>query len=143
MESTVEQVKEAAEFLLSGRRERAPATRLLLVGYSYGSIICASASATIPQAVGVVSIAPPIGVSQLLFLFSGNYHLEQARRRTDLPQLLVMGDNDNFTSQATFFDVIKQMNKESTTSAVVKGADHFFRGQEKELMDILGAYSRS
>ena len=137
----VEQVKEAAEYLLSGRRQSAPATRLLLVGYSYGSIVCGSASATIPQVVGVASFAPPIGVRHWLFLFNGNYHLEQARRRTDLPQLLVIGDQDNFTSEESFLCVIKQMNPESATGAVMKGADHFFRGQEKDLMDILGTHS--
>jgi alpha/beta superfamily hydrolase len=137
----VEQVKEAAEYLLSGRRQSAPATRLLLVGYSYGSIVCGSASASIPQVVGVASFAPPIGVRHWLFLFNGNYHLEQARRRTDLPQLLVIGDQDNFTSEESFLEVIKQMNPESATGAVMKGADHFFRGQEKDLMDILGTHS--
>jgi len=134
----VEQVKEAAEYLLKGRGQMAPATRLLLVGYSYGSIICASASAGIPQVVGVASIAPPIGVRHWLYLFNGNYHLEQARRRSDLPQLLIIGDQDNFTSEDAFLDVIRQMNPDTATGAVMKGADHFFRGQEKDLMDILG-----
>jgi len=136
----VEQVKEAAEFLLTGshRRQTSPPSRLLLIGYSYGSIISASASATIPQVVGVASIAPPIGVRHWLFLFNGNYHLEQARKRPDLPQLLVLGDKDNFTSEESFMEVVKRMRQESTTGAVLKGADHFFRGREKDLMDILG-----
>ena len=141
---TVEQVKEAAEFLLKGnhqgrRKGKAP-VRLLLVGYSYGSIVAASASAGIPQVIGVISIAPPIGVRHWLFLFNGNYHLEQARKRPDLPQLLIIGDQDNFTSEGDFMAVVKSMRQESTTGAVLKGADHFFRGREKDLMDILGMY---
>lgn len=137
----VDQVREAAEFLLQGkfsRRRSSPPNRLLLVGYSYGSIISASASASIPQVVGVASIAPPIGVRQWLFLFNGNYHLEQARKRSDLPQLLVIGDEDNFTSEDDFMDVVRKLDKDSATGAVLKGADHFFRGREKDLMDILG-----
>lgn len=137
----VEQVKEAAEFLLQGRhgdhREEAP-TRLLLVGYSYGSLISASASASIPQVIGVASIAPPLGVRHWLYLFNGNYHLEQARKRPSMPQLLIIGDEDNFTSEDDFMDVVQQMHQETTTGAVLKGADHFFRGREKDLMDILG-----
>lgn len=137
----VEQVKEAAEFLLRGshsrRHGRCP-NRLLLVGYSYGSIIAASASSSIPQVIGVASIAPPIGVRHWLYMFNGNYHLEQARRRQDMPQLLVIGDEDNFTSERAFMDVVKAMRQETTTGAVLKGADHFFRGREKDLMDILG-----
>lgn len=138
----MEQVKEAAEFLLKGnfhgRRQSTAPIRLLLVGYSYGSIIAASASASIPQVIGVASIAPPIGVRHWLFLFNGNYHLEQARKRPDIPQLLVIGDEDNFTSETAFMEVVRSMRQESTTGAVLKGADHFFRGREKDLMDILG-----
>jgi alpha/beta superfamily hydrolase len=136
----VEQVKEAAEFLLRGRfnRRSTPPNRLLLVGYSYGSIISASASASIPQVIGVASIAPPLGVRHWLFLFNGNYHLEQARKRPDLPSLMVMGDKDNFTSESAFMEIVKTMPQESTTGAVLKDADHFFRGREKDLMDILG-----
>ena len=139
----MEQVKEAAEFLLTGnygRRHSTPPIRLLLVGYSYGSIIAASASASIPQVVGVASIAPPIGVRHWLFLFSGNYHLEQARKRLDLPHLFVIGDQDNFTSETAFMDVVKSMRQETTTGALLKDADHFFRGREKDLMDILGTW---
>eukprot|EP00934_Nitzschia_sp_Nitz4_P001049 Nitzschia sp. Nitz4//scaffold126_size65214//44436//45295//NITZ4_006160-RA/size65214-snap-gene-0.53-mRNA-1//1//CDS//3329534701//1049//frame0 len=138
----VDQVKEAAEFLLSGsyhkRRKSRPPTRLLLVGYSYGSIISASASASIPQVIGVVSIAPPLGVRHWLYLFNGNYHLEQAKKRVDMPQLLVIGDRDNFTSEPAFLEVVGAMNQRTATGAVLKGADHFFRGREKDLMDILG-----
>lgn len=138
----MEQVREAAEFLLNGKyhgkRQSTPPVRLLLVGYSYGSIVAASASASIPQVIGVASIAPPIGVRHWLYLFNGNYHLEQARKRPDLPQLLVIGDQDNFTTEEAFMDVVKSMRQDSTTGAVLKGADHFFRGREKDLMDILG-----
>lgn len=108
------------------------------MGYSYGSIIAASASASIPQVIGVASIAPPIGVRHWLFLFNGDYHLEQARKRPDMPQLLVIGDEDNFTSEDAFMDVVRAMDQDSATGAVLKGADHFFRGREKDLMDILG-----
>lgn len=38
--------------------------------------------------------------------------------------------------------VVQQMNQKTATGAVLKGADHFFRGREKELMDILGACNR-
>eukprot|EP00980_Cylindrotheca_fusiformis_P003616 scaffold812_cov124-Cylindrotheca_fusiformis.AAC.8 len=82
----IDQVKEMADILLSGssssgstttstpwnrptskeedqqqqKQQRFP-TRILLVGYSYGSIICGSASAKIPQCIGTVWIAPPFG----------------------------------------------------------------------------------
>jgi alpha/beta superfamily hydrolase len=138
----VEQVKEAADFLLTGQFSRSsnPPNRILLVGYSYGSIVSASASCDIPEVVGVASIAPPLGVRHWLFLFNGNYHLEQARKRGNVPQLMVMGSEDNFTSERVFMDIVKAMAQKSTTGAVLKGADHFYRGREKDLMDILGTY---
>jgi alpha/beta superfamily hydrolase len=51
---------------------------------------------------------------------------------------MVMGDKDNFTSESAFMEIVKTMPQESTTGAVLKDADHFFRGREKDLMDILG-----
>jgi alpha/beta superfamily hydrolase len=139
----VEQVREAADFLLQGQSSHStnPPNRILLVGYSYGSIIAGSASCSIPECVGVASIAPPLAVRHWLFFFNGNYHLEQARKRRDLPQLTVMGSEDNFTSETVFMDIVKTMPQKSTTGAVLKGADHFFRGREKDLMDILGTYT--
>jgi hypothetical protein len=143
------QVEEAAKFLL-GEEHLSPQERvnddvvvvvpkyILLVGYSYGSIISASASASIPTCIGVVSIAPPLAVRHWLYVFHGNYHLEQAKKRKDLPRLMVIGSDDNFTSEEMFQEVVKKFPEESTTGAVLKGANHFFKGREKELIDILG-----
>ena len=148
----VDQVQEASQFLVSGayakykqhaehRTLSRPPTRILLVGYSYGSIVSASASSQIPECIGVASVAPPLGVRHWLFMFHGNYHLDQAASRSDLPQLMIMGSKDNFTSEDVFMDIVKgRMSQASTTGAVLKGADHFFRGREKDLMDILGTY---
>lgn len=136
----VEQVKEAADFLLHGQFSHTsnPPNRILLVGYSYGSIITASASSSIPECIGAISIAPPLAVRHWMFFFHGNYHLDQAKKRQNLPQLMIMGSDDNFTSESCFMSIVKTMPQKSTTGAVLKGADHFFRGREKDLMDVLG-----
>ena len=154
----VDQVREAANFLLTGqhlqgktsssasksKEATSPKTEnsmspkyILLVGYSYGSIISASASANIPQCVGTVMISPPLAVRHWLYMFSGNYHLEQARRR-GVPLLMMIGSKDNFTAENAFMNVVNTMPQNSTTGAVLKEADHFFRGREKDLMDIMG-----
>jgi uncharacterized protein len=149
----VDQVIEAADFLLQGTHQNLKndaagndnmtTTKdlprfIFLVGYSYGSIISASSSVSIPRCVGVVSIAPPLAVRHWLFLFHGNYHLEQSRKRKDLPRLFVIGSEDNFSSESLFMDIVNSMPERATTGAVLKGADHFFHGREKDLMDILG-----
>jgi alpha/beta superfamily hydrolase len=145
----VQQVEEAAKFLL-GEEHLSPQKKLdddvivpkyiLLVGYSYGSIISASASSSIPTCIGVVCIAPPLAVRHWLYVFHGNYHLEQAKKRQVL-RLMVIGSEDNFTSEKIFQEVVKTFPEESTTGAVLKGADHFFQRREKDLMDILGKKS--
>lgn len=157
----VQQVKEAADFLVQGghlydheasshppqlqpaasnipRNTKAPKS-ILLVGYSYGSIISASASVKIPQCIGVAMISPPLAVRHWLYLFHGNHHLEQARK-SGLPLLLILGSRDNFTGEDAFMEVVHSMPTATTTGAVLKEADHFFRGREQDLMDVMGTF---
>lgn len=144
--SQVLQVEEAARFLLEGRhlltssssKDASPPSCILLVGYSYGSLITASASATIPRCIGCISIAPPISVAHWLLCFHSNHHMNRARHRTLLPRLLVLGSRDNFTSEASFQEFVASFPTTTTTGAILKGADHFFAKREKDLMSILG-----
>jgi alpha/beta superfamily hydrolase len=141
----IDQIQEAANFLLAGQHfgkaptsaGRKPPSYVLLVGYSYGSILSGAASAKIPRCVGVAMISPPLAVRHWLYMFAGNRHLDQCRKR-GLPLLMMIGSKDNFTSEQAFMDVVQTMPKQTTTGAVLKDADHFFRGREKDLMDILG-----
>ena len=139
----VTQVEEAAEFLLDGGHLRdsnspnKPPSYILLVGYSYGSLITASASASIPKCIGCISIAPPVSVQHWLLCFNGSYHSSQAHKRKSLPRLFVLGSRDNFTSEQAFRDLVASYSKTTTTGAVLKGADHFFRHREKDLMSIV------
>lgn len=149
----VAQVKEAADFLLEGRHLDSPSQvqsaskstpqppkYILLVGYSYGSIISASASIQIPQCIGVAMLSPPLAVRHWLYLFHGNYHLEQARK-SGRPLLMIIGSHDNFTAESAFMDVVESMPTSTTTGAVLKDADHFFRGREQDLMDVMGKFN--
>lgn len=152
----VSQVEQAADYLLSGKHLKQqqqqqqdeddepslskPPSYILLCGYSYGSLICASASATIPKCIGCISIAPPVSVQHWLLCFNGNYHQSQARKRTTLPRLLILGSRDNFTSQEAFRELVTSLPKETTTGAVLKGADHFFHHREKDCMSIIGTW---
>jgi alpha/beta superfamily hydrolase len=141
--SQVRQVEEAARFLLEGKHlptpsNTVPPSYILLVGYSYGSLITASASASIPRSIGCISIAPPISVAHWLLCFNSNYHMNRARHRTLLPRLLVLGSRDNFTSETSFQDFVTSFPTTTTTGAILKGADHFFAKREKDLMSVLG-----
>lgn len=132
----VEQLKKIAEELLDGSLLEAeprhvpplPPTKLILCGYSYGSLITSSASALIPQVIATVAIAPPFAVSHWLLCFNSRYHLQQAALRKDLHRLLLIGDQDNFTSEAAFHKTISEYfpNDDSTLVTVLPGCDHFF-----------------
>jgi hypothetical protein len=134
----------------SSRRRLVIPKRILLVGYSYGSLIGVSASADIPQCVATVSIAPPFGVAHWLFLFHAEYHYQKAAAaeqssssspRTMIPRLWILGDQDNFTSESVFQKTLQQrFPSEATTGAILKGADHFFQRREKDVMDIVGQW---
>jgi alpha/beta superfamily hydrolase len=114
---------------------------ILLVGYSYGSLIAGSASADINDCVACISIAPPFSVQHWLLLFHSNYHLEQATRKDSMPRLLLLGSEDNFTSEEAFKQMVEtRYPVATTTGAVIKGADHFFRRREKDLMDVIGLW---
>jgi alpha/beta superfamily hydrolase len=140
----VQQVEEVVESLLKGDFSKDKAlvpTHILLAGYSYGALIIASASASIPACVGCVLIAPPFGVQHWLLMFHSNYHLEQATKRKSLPRLCILGDHDNFTSESQFLDIVEtRFPAETTVGAVVKDADHFFARREKDVMDVIGEW---
>jgi alpha/beta superfamily hydrolase len=145
----VEQVVEAANFLLGGGNKRddpnQPSKRrapkaILLVGYSYGSLITGSASADIPSCIGCISIAPPIAFKHWLLLFNADHHVSQAKKRSSLPRLMVIGDEDNFSNQDSFLTFVDSFPSDSTSGAIVKDANHFFHRREKDLTNVIGQW---
>jgi alpha/beta superfamily hydrolase len=141
----VRQLQDIANDLLAGAYTKTVSpTSLILVGYSYGALIAASASAGIPQVIACISISPPFSVQHWLLMFSGSYHLEQAAKRDNLPRLLVMGDRDNFTSVSAFQGIVDHWYPaDVTTGAIIKAADHFFRNRERDIMDVIGLWLQS
>jgi len=140
----VTQVQQAAHYLLQGNHiqttNKKPPSYILLCGYSYGSLITASASALIPQCIGCISIAPPISVQHWLLCFNHKFHSNQARQRTSLPRLFILGSHDNFTTQQAFSEYICSFPHEKTTGAVLKGANHFFLKRESDIMSIIATW---
>ena len=52
----------------------------------------------------------------------------------------MIGSEDNFTKEAAFMKEVDTFPDETTTGALLKGADHFFRRREKDLMSIIGEW---
>eukprot|EP01104_Vermistella_antarctica_P020861 TRINITY_DN911_c0_g1_i5.p1 TRINITY_DN911_c0_g1~~TRINITY_DN911_c0_g1_i5.p1 ORF type:complete len:287 (-),score=24.45 TRINITY_DN911_c0_g1_i5:107-967(-) len=136
--------------------------RIVICGYSYGSIIGSSIVNELDEISGFVAISYPFGVLYLLFM--GHW---MKKSYTDKPNLWLMGTKDNFTSISRFsrwFDdisaksteaVIKARERTSvtdgatasarlsvdaeskSTKVVVDGMDHFWNGRERELGDMI------
>ena len=153
----VEQVKQAVQVLLHGSIELDEAylpesatdgyirpTRVILVGYSYGSLITGSASLDIPECIATISIAPPFAVRMWLLSFRSDRLVERAAERDDLFRLFVIGDDDNFTSEDYFQAFLeRRFPSRHTDAAILRGADHFFRQREKDLMAVISQWLRT
>ncbi|GAX25576.1 hypothetical protein FisN_28Hh045 [Fistulifera solaris] len=114
-------------------------TKVILIGYSYGSLITGSASANMDECIASISIAPPFAVQHWLLLFNSSYHLRQSTLAEHLPRLFLMGTKDNFTSEKVFQNMI-ETHYLSAVGAIVPHADHFFHRREKDVMDVIGQW---
>lgn len=140
----VEQLKKVTEKLLDGDfcQGKTPPKSVLMVGYSYGSLITTSASAAFPQCIGSIAISPPFGVQMWLLLFASQGHLQTAAKEAPhLPRLFVLGDKDNFTSEKSFRSTLDQyFSSQYATAAVVQGADHFWVRRERDALGVVGQW---
>lgn len=121
--------------------------KILLVGYSYGSLITTSASADAalpPELIlGTISIAPPFGVQHWLLLFQSSYHTRRAAAAVHQPRLFLIGNQDNFTTVETFQQTIQRDYGGGTeegslvSTVIVDGVDHFWRRREKDIVRVI------
>jgi len=112
------------------------AQQIILVGYSYGSLIAASAAADLPNCRACVSIAPPFGVMHWLLTFGSQYHVDRAAS-AGVQRLCILGDKDNFTSEQVFTKTLEKFPEDSTTAAIVKNVDHFFQHKEGRVLKVI------
>ena len=96
---------------------------ILIVGYSYGSIVAMAAPAEIPQCIAWVAINPPLDVTWALFLFNGSKLLEEART-SKLPKLLIHATVDQFCSNPSFDAFISHL-PEPKFPLNIPRANHF------------------
>ena len=138
--SEIQQVVNAAELII----KETNATKILILGYSYGSIVGASASSSISECIGYVMIAPPFAVSHWLFLFNSSYHINRAKENSSssFNRLLLIGTRDNFTSKEYFMKTALEFPVENSTMKVIDNADHFFFGIEGEIIKEIDDWMR-
>eukprot|EP00929_Paragymnodinium_shiwhaense_P055540 TRINITY_DN27823_c0_g1_i1.p1 TRINITY_DN27823_c0_g1~~TRINITY_DN27823_c0_g1_i1.p1 ORF type:complete len:243 (+),score=55.18 TRINITY_DN27823_c0_g1_i1:112-840(+) len=100
------------------------AQKVLVAGYSYGSIIGAAAAADIPGCIGYMCLGPPLDYCWALYLFSGGAMQEKARASEGKPKLVLVGSQDQFCGVSSFNKFVSSL-PEPKTSQVLEKCDHF------------------
>lgn len=85
-----------------------PPSKIILIGYSYGSVIASAVGGETNDVMAFAAISYPFSVSWALTLFHGGKYLNQAAS-TLKPKLFIMGDKDNFTSIGAFKSKMKAL----------------------------------
>jgi alpha/beta superfamily hydrolase len=113
----LEDVKAAVTYLLS----RQAVQTVVVAGYSFGSMVGLQAGATDPRVHKIIGVAFPIGLRDPAFLLP-----------VTKAKLLISGDHDNYSPIPALEELFGKL-PEPKALTIVKGADHFFWGQEGEI----------
>lgn len=113
----LEDVKAAVTYLLS----RQAVQTVVVAGYSFGSMVGLQAGAADPRVHKIIGVAFPVGLRDPSFLLP-----------VTKPKLLVSGDHDNYSPIPDLQNLVAKL-PDPKQLVVVKGADHFFWGQEGEV----------
>ncbi len=143
-------VKAVCEWLVAERG----IAHIVLVGYSYGSMISNSCAEMVPEIRSVVSIATPFPCYWGLSLFNCRFLLRKAREGTK-PILFICGDEDNFTSPAQYRRYVSSFprrgvdddgkeggNESGKEVFLIRGVDHFWFGEELTAVALILRFVR-
>lgn len=124
-ESSVADVKAVAAWFVEPRDGKAAlASQVIIVGYSYGSMIGAAAAAEIPQCVAWAALGPPLGYSWALYLWNAGSLRARAANSAGKPKLLMLGTSDEFCSERSFQGFVQEL-PEPKKAVVLDGVNHF------------------
>ena len=97
---------------------------MLIVGYSYGSLVGAAACSEIPEAIGYACICPPLDYGWALYLMNSWSLWSQAGAGCgDKPKLCMVGDGDQFCSLESYQAFIDTL-PEPKHSVIVPNCHH-------------------
>lgn len=123
--SSVADVVAVAEYFTKPSGDQPPlASQVLLVGYSYGSMIAAAAAAEIPECIGYALLGPPLDYGWFIYLFNQGWLVEQACKSAGKPKLLMIGTNDVFCSIKSFRSFVEEL-PDPKKAVELDGLDHF------------------
>jgi hypothetical protein len=118
-------------------------TDILLVGYSYGSMISNSIIDELEAVKGAVSVSSPFPCYPCLSGFRSRYML-RAARRSSKPRLFIQGGADNFTGNASFaaYTSRKAGLQGPLRRMIAEGVDHMWSGAEDALANAVITWVR-
>ncbi|GAM19245.1 hypothetical protein SAMD00019534_024200 [Acytostelium subglobosum LB1] len=111
--------------------------RVIIIGYSYGSVIGASVADMDDAIMAYAAISYPFGPLTLMLL---GHLLDAAKSKK--PKFFVIGDRDDFTGLARFRARIEEF-PDPLESRIFVNVDHFYGGAEKQLAKELSGWINS
>ncbi len=103
-----------------------------LIGYSFGAYVLHRLDTPYASVKGVVMISPP--VSMIPF---DSFRLKGA------PTFFIAGDRDLYCHLSELESLTAPMNRGENTLTIIPGADHFWFGKEKGLVENIRVWLRS
>jgi len=129
---SISDVKAVAAWFTESSDDSPPkASKVLIFGYSYGSIVGAAAAKEISSCIGFAVIGPPLAYLWALFLFNGGSLIAKAQETAELPKLLVVGTADGFCPLASFRSFVEKLPGPKQ-AVEIESADHFSLYQHLE-----------
>eukprot|EP01125_Pyxidicula_operculata_P022118 TRINITY_DN889_c0_g1_i6.p1 TRINITY_DN889_c0_g1~~TRINITY_DN889_c0_g1_i6.p1 ORF type:complete len:250 (-),score=39.15 TRINITY_DN889_c0_g1_i6:15-764(-) len=130
-----EDLKKCCQYLLNHKNNENEIKKIILIGYSYGSVISSSVANEIEEVIGYVAISYPFGPLTLMLL----WHLLPLAQNCSKPKYFIMGSDDNFTGSSNFNTQIKSFS-EPIQHLLLDNIDHFWNREEKLLCDNINTW---
>ncbi|KAG8461976.1 hypothetical protein KFE25_013995 [Diacronema lutheri] len=119
--ASADDIRGACAYLMQVAR---PPERILLIGYSYGSLVVAGVAEDIREVVAFACISPPLYYSWALFMCNQRALLQRARQAR-AAKLLLIGARDNFCSVPQFREFADSLAHPKRVVVLDGAVDHF------------------
>jgi alpha/beta superfamily hydrolase len=107
--------------------ERIDASRVVLVGYSFGALMALRHAAASPGLGAVIAVSPPAVAGPFVGIF------------IEPPLLLVAGDRDEYCDTGVLASYREKLGR-NVQLEVVPGVDHFWWGSDDRLAEIVTGF---
>ncbi|GAB5359582.1 hypothetical protein AAMO2058_000555800 [Amorphochlora amoebiformis] len=121
-----------------GKEENLPKiTKILLIGYSYGSVISSSVGGIREEVMGIVTISYPYSWVWALVVLNSRRMLRNAKNAKK--KLFLMGSSDEFTSYSSFFDLVRFLGP-NTSAILAESYDHSWWKAELSVFEAIATW---